>query len=103
MLVISSSGLSEVSVSYYGIKNVTTKVAVTTYIQKRTLGLFWTKVDIGTANNQWVDTSTELSGYFIHKTQLKSKGTYRVVIKIVFSGSGGSDDIIEQNLEKKYS
>lgn len=101
--VISSSGLSEVKVSYTGVEGVTTKVTVTTYLQKKTLGLFWTKVDIGTEDKQWVDTSTSISGTFVHQFQLKSTGTYRAVIKIVFSGSGGSDDVIENKIEKKYS
>ena len=100
---ISASGLSEVCVTYIGIKGTTTKVTVTTYIQKKTLGLFWTKVDIGTEDKQWVDTSTSLNGTFRHQFQLKSTGTYRAVIKIVFSGTGGSDDVIEDKIEKKYS
>lgn len=100
---IISSGLSEVYVSYIGIKGTTTKVTVTSYIQKKTLGLFWTKVDIGTEDKQWVDTSTSLDGSFKHQFQLKSTGTYRAVIKVVFSGTGGADDVIEDKIEKKYS
>lgn len=100
---ISSSGLSEVSVSYNGIKGTTTKVTITTYIQKKTLGLFWTKVDIGAENKEWIDTLTDVNGYISHKYQLSSTGTYRAVIKIVFSGTGGSDDEIEDKIEKKYS
>lgn len=100
---ISSSGLSTVHVSYTGIQGVTTKVTVTTYLQKKTLGLFWTKVDIGTTNKEWVDTSTQVSGTFVHQYQLQSTGTYRAVITIVFSGTGGADDEIQNKIEKKYS
>lgn len=101
--VITSSGMSEVKVSYEGIPGVMTKITVTTYIQKKTLGLFWTKVDIGTTDKQWVDTSTNVSGMFTHQFQLNSTGTYRAVFKIEFSGTGGSDDVIENKIEKKYS
>ena len=100
---ISSSGLSEVSITYAGMSGVMKKVTVTTYIQKKTLGLFWTKVDIGTTDKQWVDEATNVSGRFVHQFQLKSTGTYRAVFKIVFSGTGGSDDVIEDKIEKKYS
>ena len=79
------------------------QVTVTTYIQKKTLGLFWTTVDIGTSNKKWVDTSTDIYGQFVHQFQLKSTGTYRAVIEVVFSGAGGSDDVIEDKIEKKYS
>lgn len=101
--IITSSGMSEIRITYEGIPVVMKKVTITTYIQKKTLGLFWTKVDIGTTDKQWVDTSTNIYGCFVHQFQLKSTGTYRAVIKVVFSGSGGPDDVIEDKIEKKYS
>lgn len=100
---ISSSGRATVQVEYSGIKGTTTKVTSTIYLQKKILGLFWTTVDIGTTNDQWVDSSTRYEGYFIHSFQLESTGTYRAVFKVVFSGSGGADDVIEDKIEKKYS
>lgn len=69
--VISSTGLSEVNVSYSGISGVMKKVTVTTYLQKKTLGLFWTDVDIGTTNDQWVDTSTKISGFIYTSIPVK--------------------------------
>jgi len=101
--VISSSGMSEVGVTYEGIPGVMNKVTVTTYIQKKILGLFWITVDIGTPDKKWVDTSTNLYGIFVHQFQLQATGTYRAVFKVVFSGTGGSDDVIEDMIEKKYS
>lgn len=103
VFAISSTGLSEVNVTYSGISGVTQKVTVTTYLQKKTFGLFWTKVDIGTTNDEWVDTSTKITGTFTHQFKLSSTGTYRAVTKIVFSGNGGADDVIEDKIEKKYS
>ncbi len=100
---ISSSGKATVQVEYSGIKGTTTKVTSTIYLQKKILGLFWSTVDIGTANDQWVDSSTSYEGIFRHTFQLESTGTYRAVFKVVFSGSGGPDDVIEDKIEKKYS
>lgn len=100
---ISSSGMLEVSVKYAGVYGAMTKITITTYIQKKTLSLFWTTVDIGTSNKKWIDTSTNVSGIITHQFQLKSTGTYRAVFKVVFSGTGGADDKIENKIEAKYS
>ncbi len=100
---ITSSGKAIVGIDYVGISGTTTKVTSTIYLQKKILGLFWTTVDIGTANDQWVDSSTNYKGNFYHSFQLESTGTYRAVFKVVFSGSGGPDDVIEDKIEKKYS
>lgn len=99
---ISSSGLATVNVRYTGISGVTTKVTSTVYIQKKFLGLFWTKVDIGTTDDEWVDSSTKVSGAFSHSVQLGSSGTYRAVFEIKMYGSGGATDTIENKIEKKY-
>ena len=40
---------------FQGIREKTTKGEITTYVEKRTLGFFWTRVDIGQPNNQWYD------------------------------------------------
>ena len=52
---ISESGLLTVDNQFQGIRGKTTKGEITTYVEKKTLGLFWTRVDIGQPNNQWVD------------------------------------------------
>ena len=91
-----------VKVDYVGKESAFTSITVETYIQKKTLGLFWTKVDNGEANNTWVDTSTALSGTFTHSLQLENTGEYRAVFKITFSGTGGADDVIEKTLTYTY-
>ena len=48
---ISSTGLSTINYKYYGISGITTKAVITTYIQKKSLGLFWTRVDIGATDD----------------------------------------------------
>lgn len=99
---VSSSGEAMVKVDYVGKESAFTSITVETYIQKKTLGLFWTKVDNGEANNTWVDTSTALSGTFTHSLQLENTGEYRAVFKITFSGTGGADDVIEKTLTYTY-
>lgn len=44
---VSSSGLLTVTNQYQGIPGKTTKGEITTYIEKKTWGLFWKRVDIG--------------------------------------------------------
>ena len=100
---ITSSGYAGVRIDYSGISGVTTKVTSTVYLEKKTLWLFWTRVDIGTTDDEWVDSSTSVSGSFTHSKQLSSTGTYRAVFVVKMYGSGGATDTIEKNIEKKYS
>ena len=91
----------ELAISYNvdGISGVTTKIIITTYIEKKILGLFWTRVDNGQANDQWVNTyhTSKYNGerYF----DLPSTGTFRVNVTYVVYGSGGSADSIPYEAE----
>lgn len=99
---ITDTGLAEVSVDYIANSTSFTSIAVETYIQKRTLGFIWTKVDNGEVDKTWVDTSTAEDDYFVHHLQLDDTGTYRAVIKITFSGTGAEDDVITEKLTAVY-
>ncbi|MBP3446476.1 MAG: hypothetical protein J6K64_04280 [Clostridia bacterium] len=98
---VSSTGVLTVK-NTYSAQSTTTKVVITTYIEKRVLGIFWSKVDIGTSNDEWVDTvyTTNYSGSHTHR--LEKTGTYRVTIEYVFYGTDGSVDTIEKEIEKTY-
>lgn len=96
---ISSSGLATVYTSYTGYSGVTTGGTITTKLQKRFLGIFWTTVDIGTDGEVWVDSSSEYRYATSHTYQLSDKGTYRVVVEFVVRGTGGAADEIEQTRE----
>ena len=100
---VNSSGLAQVYVAYEGNATSFTDITVKTYIQKRSLGLVWTKVDNGESDKTWVDTSTSQTGTFVHDLQLDSTGTYRAVFKITFSGTGAADDVITERIEDVYS
>ena len=65
-----------------------TRVDVSAYVEKRTLLLFWNKVDIGLPNNEWTDTCYGLYGSAYFSAQLPSSGTYRVTfIMEIYQGS----------------
>ena len=100
---ISESGVATVTVSYNGITGVTTGATITTKIQKRTLGMIWTKVDIGEPNIEIVITSTKVIGDYHYDIQLNSTGNYRAVITYTVSGSGGADDVIEDICTAEYN
>ena len=99
---INNSGKMTITYQYYGSAAVTTKAVITTYIEKKTLGLFWTRVDIGTTNDEWVDTKYD-STYIGSRTyQLSSTGTYRVTVIYKIYGNGGSADEIKCQAQDSY-
>ncbi len=99
---INDSGKLTITYKYGGSPEITTKAVITTYIEKKFLGLFWKRVDIGTTDNKWVDTINDYryTGSRIH--QLSSSGTYRVTVVYKIYGSGGSADEIELQKTDSY-
>ena len=91
-LGISDSGKMTINYSYVGSSGITTKAVITTYIEKKILGLFWSRVD--TINNYKYTGSRTY--------QLSSSGTYRVTIKFKIYGTGGSADEIERQVKASY-
>lgn len=99
---INSSGKMTISYSYTGY-STTTKAIITTYIEKKGfLGLFWSRVDIGTANDEWVDTINKSNYSGTRTYQLSSEGTYRVNVEYKIYGSGGSADVIPYTQTDTY-
>ena len=99
---ISDSGIATVTIGYKGISGTTTGATITTKIQKRSLGFIWTKIDIGTINNEWVDTATGAFYSNSHSVTLPNTGTYRVVVNYEISGTGGATDEIEDTYTAEY-
>lgn len=100
---ITSTGTASVSAVYNAYRDGFESATITSYIEKRTLGIFWSKVDIGQPNNEWVDTSTSYSKAFVHEFQLQETGTYRATIVYRISGTGGADDVIDYDKTLTYS
>ena len=99
---VSSTGVLKVTNSYNGSSSITSKAVITTYIEKRTLGIFWSRVDIGQTDDEWVDTIYNYKYSGSHSVQLPSTGTYRVTVEYVIYGSGGAADTITKEIEKSY-
>lgn len=94
---VDSTGYLYVSFSYTGYNGITTGAKITTYVQKRILGIFWTKVDNGQPNNEWVDNVTGSSYRGHHELQLSSTGTYRVTSEFIIYATTGSEPITCQS------
>lgn len=101
-VTISSSGKMNITNSFSGSASVFSRAVITTYVERKTLGLFWTRVDIGQTDDEWVDTiyTNVYSG--THSHQLEKAGTYRVTVEYVIYGSGGAADTITREIEKTY-
>lgn len=91
---VSITGLLTISNRFTGFPSITTHAVITTYVEKRFLGLFWSRVDIGQTDNEWVDTIYDYTYVGGHTFQLTSTGTYRVTAEYTIYGSGGDPDVI---------
>ena len=90
----SVASISDGGLLTIGIKGTTTKGEITTYVEKKTMGFFWTRVDIGQPDNQWHDVIYNYMYIGDHTFQLASHGTYRITVIYVISGTGGDPDTI---------
>ncbi len=102
MASVSSSGKLTIANSFAGGKTVFSKAIITTYVEKKVLGLFWSRVDIGQNNNKWIDVIYENVYTGFHYFQLSDKGTYRVTTEFVVFGSGGPADTITRTATTQY-
>jgi len=93
-LTIAPDGNATVTSRYTGVSGSTEQVEVQTCIQKKVLGLFWVKAEIGQSGNTWSDASTDVCETFYHSVPLDSAGTYRAVAAFTFSGSIGRKDTV---------
>ena len=86
-----AAGLLSIDITYSGYNGITTGAKITTYVQKRTLGIFWTKVNNGQPNNEWVDNVSGSSNSISHSLQLSSSGTYRVTSAFTIYATSGNE------------
>ena len=92
---ISNNGSAIVSVEYMGYPNITTNATITIKIEKRNLLVFWKDIE------EWVITSDEYFDSF-YRTCAVSSGKYRVTVTFEISGTGGSTDVFESQIEDSY-
>ena len=100
--MIDSNGVAHVTVSYNGYSNITTGAKITIELQKRFLGLFWKTVDIGTADNMWVEYPSDYNFYKYYTYQLSDMGSYRAEIHYTIYGTAGPADEVEDFLTDTY-
>ncbi len=100
---INSQGVANIDVEYNGFPDRFTRCQITAKIQKRVLGIFWKRVDIGLPDNYWVSISSDVNGYFFRGFQLSETGTYRAVIVLEVYGVDDTIDKIEETIEAVYS
>ncbi len=99
---IDSNGIITITNSYSASNTVFEKAIITTYIEKKILGLFWIKIDIGQTDNEWVDTIYVNIYSGSHSHQLESTGKYRVTTEYIIYGSGGEADTVTNQSEATY-
>lgn len=99
---ITSTGFASIYFDYLGDADVFESATVEIYLEKRFLGIFWNRVDIGEPNDVWIDTLYETDGYVVHTLQLSKTGTYRAKFKMTFRGTGTTDDVLEKTLQTTY-
>lgn len=94
-MAINSQGVMTITYQYSSDSSTTSKVEITTYVEKRTLGIFWTRVDIGTSDNQWTDTIYNYRYTSSRTYQLSDAGTYRTKVTYQFYNSSSLTDTID--------
>ena len=100
---VSDPNTAYVGVTYNAYSDTFVQAKVTVQIQKKFLGLFWRTVDIGYSNNEWVDYSSAVNGYFYNSFTIDGTGTYRANFVVEIKGKDGSVDVIEDSIERRYS
>ena len=99
---VASSGKLTATNSYVADGSVFSKAIITTYVEKKVLGLFWSRVDIGQTNNKWTDVIYDNIYDGTHSVHLSDKGTYGVTSEFVVYGSGGPADTVTETATTEY-
>ena len=96
-LSIDSNGLA--SMDYYckGVEGVTTRIEISSQIQKKTLW-WWNDVDGGS----YFFEKDSYECTFWNTKQLSKSGTYRLVVTYTVYGTGGAADVINSQVEASY-
>ena len=99
---IDSNGTLSTIMTAVGTNGLTKRIGVELYVEKRILGLFWKRVDIGCTNNIWADSTTSITYCNTFTHNLTSQGKYRVTVTYTFYGNGVADDVIVKTDIKTY-
>ena len=92
---VNDEGLLTINYKYVGYSDTRTKAIITSYIEKQFLGIFWLRVDIGTTDDEWIQTINNYKYTGSRTFSLPSTGTYRTTVIYEIYGTGGSADEIK--------
>ena len=99
---VDSNGNLEANLLVNGKEGITSCIEADLYVERKILGVFWTRVEIGYSNNVWHDSTTSYLYQNAFSTNLSSTGTYRVTVTYTVHGSGGSNDSITKTSTVNY-
>ena len=86
-----------VNVSYLGYSDSFSKADIHVKLQKKFLLVFWTDVD------EWSMSSTEIDENYYHCFTLNGTGTYKATLTFTVTGTDGTVDTYNTEIESKYS
>lgn len=94
---IDSDGLATMTYVCKGVEGVTTRIEISSQIQKKTLW-WWNDVDGGS----YFFEKDSYECAFWNTKQLSKSGTYRLVVTYTVYGTGGATDVINSEVEASY-
>lgn len=100
-LLVTSSGAT-FEVNYKG-KSTFSRAELFVKLQKKTLGIFWSTVDIPGSDDIWKGSSTLQTCTFFDTLPIDGTGTYRAVFTLNIYGTDGTVEEIEEKVECKYN
>ena len=74
------------------------KIIIKSYIDRKTLGVFWSRIKLSDGSSEWTDTSTGVYTSNTHTLSVSKDGTYRATIVIYVDGES-----ITKTAEFEYS
>lgn len=93
---ISDGGIATLMYTVSGLAD-SGKIIVKTYIERKTLGVFWSKIDLGNGSTEWTDSSMSIYTSKTHSVKVSKTGTYRATMVIYVDG-----DSITKRAEFEY-
>ena len=100
-LIVSNAGAT-FEVNYKGNSSFA-RAELSVKLQKKTLGIFWSTVDIPGSDDIWKGSSTLQTCTFFDTLPIDGTGTYRAVFTLNIYGTDGTVEEIEEKVEYKYN
>lgn len=93
---VSDYGMATVMYTVSGLAD-SGKIVVKTYVERKTLGVFWSKIELENGETEWTDVSTSAYTSSSHSVRVRENGTYRATMVIYVDG-----DSIKKTAEFEY-